>query len=142
MDTPEMSNTLDGEAVEVAPTYEALTLLLAEANEKLATAERTRKYYFDKALDLEQKVTRLDEWLTENWDDLELLAEPLAEIFGLDGEVEHTLTLNISAEVTITAERGFKVSDIDPDYDFDVSISSADRKFEVQDYSVESTSID
>ena len=117
--------------VEPLPTYEELELKLSQANTTIAN-------YRNRVVDYEYKVSKLTEWLDENWDDLEMLAEPIAEIFDIPNEKTLSVRLTIYADLEVTVPRNKTVDDLGED-DFSVEIREGYRSV-VTD--VESMSID
>lgn len=84
------------------------------------------------------KVERLDLWLTESADELDatLIAE-LCEMFDLSNEVDHEITLSISATHTLRLPRGYDLDGISQ-YDFEADVTySGDGELTWSDVSVD-----
>jgi chromosome segregation ATPase len=68
--------------------------------------------------DLKSKVSELEEYLDENWDDIdEEVRDKLCEIFGIEAEVTKTIKISVSGTVEITAPRGYDWDNIENDID-------------------------
>ena len=89
----------------------------------VTTLETARKNNLEHRIKLQNQLDKLKEYLNENYDDLELHADEIAEIMGID--LTRTIELEMSATFTVTVELGRDQdpSDIDA-YDFNVEISS------------------
>ena len=115
----------EGEAPKA--TYEELETNLATAT---ATAER---YKSDKEMFLRlltnrnDQIAKLEEYLRENWEDLDEHAEAIVEIFGLEMTSTKTFTFEVSVTVEVEAESpaydwdNFDGSEIDLDISASVS---------------------
>ena len=68
--------------------------------------------------DLKSKVSELEEYLDENWEDIdEEVRDKLCEIFGIEAEVTKTIKITVSGTVEITAPRGYDWDSIGDDID-------------------------
>lgn len=89
---------------------------------------------------LEAKVEQLTEYLDDNWEDIE--AERVAEIMGIESEVEKEVQVEISGTMTIKAPRGFDFDDLNH-ISFDVSIDTTwSSDFTIESYDLDVTSTD
>ena len=125
----------------VVKSVEELTAEIETLTSKLENAEFWRTRYADNLSTLETKVEKLEEYLDENWDEIE--AEQVAEIMGIDTEVEKEVSVEISGTITIKAPRSFDWDDIKYT-SFDVSIDtswSSDFSIESYDLDVNSTDV-
>ena len=129
------------EPTEPVKSVEELTTEMSNLTAKLENANFWRGRNADALSNLEAKVERLTEYLDDNWDDIE--AEKVAEIMGIESEVEKEVQVEISGTMTIKAPRGFDFDDHNH-ISFDVSIDttwSSDFTIESYDLDVNSTDV-
>lgn len=124
----------------VVKSVEELTAEVERLTKELGFAtsenERVSKWWRD----LERKKEALEEYLDENWDDIE--AEQVAEIMGIDAEVEKEVSVEISGTMTIKAPRGFDWDDISYS-SFSVSIETNwSETFSIESYDLDVNSTD
>jgi predicted nuclease with TOPRIM domain len=124
----------------VVKSVEELTAEVERLTKELEFAtsenERVSKWWRD----LERKKEALEEYLDENWDDIE--AEQVAEIMGIDAEVEKEVSVEISGTMTIKAPRGFDWDDISYS-SFSVSIETNwSETFSIESYDLDVNSTD
>jgi predicted RNase H-like nuclease (RuvC/YqgF family) len=127
----------------VVKTIEELTAEVADLTAKLADSELWRTRNATQISNLKGQVSSLEEYLNENWDDLDEHAEAIAELFGIDTEVEKEVQVEISGTMTIKAPRSFDWDDIKYT-SFDVSIDtswSSDFSIESYDLDVNDTTV-
>lgn len=125
----------------VVKSVEELTTEITNLTAQLENANFWRGRNADALSNLEAKVERLTEYLDENWDDIE--AEQVADIMGIESEVEKEVQVEISGTMTIKAPRGFDFDDLNH-ISFDVSIDttwSSDFTIESYDLDVNSTDV-
>jgi hypothetical protein len=93
---------------------------------------------------LEGRVSELEEYLDENWDDIDdEVREKLCQIFRIEETVEKEVTISMSGSVTVTAPRGYNWDNIDDDIDFDVTVSvSGDLETYGYGFSVDESDIE
>lgn len=124
----------------VVKSVEELTAEVERLTKELGFAtsenERVSKWWRD----LERKKEALEEYLDENWDDIE--AEQVAEIMGIDAEVEKEVSVEISGTMTIKAPRGFDWDDLSYS-SFSVSIETNwSETFSIESYDLDVNSTD
>ena len=124
----------------VVKSVEELTAEVERLTKELGFAtsenERVSKWWRD----LERKKEALEEYLDENWDDIE--AEQVAEIMGIDAEVEKEVSVEISGTMTIKAPRGFDWDDLSYS-SFTVSIETNwSETFSIESYDLDVNSTD
>lgn len=127
----------------VVKTVEELTAEVADLTAKLADSEFWRTRNATQITNLRGQVSSLEEYLDENWDDLEDHAVAIADLFGIDTEVEKEVSVEISGTMTIKAPRSYDWSDLQHT-SFDVSIDthwSSDFTIENYDLDVNSTDV-
>ena len=129
-----MSETQDTPEV-VVKSVEELTAEIATLTKELETANFWRNRISTTLSELETKVEQLTEYLDEEWDSIE--AEKVAEIMGIDTEVEKEVQVEISGTMTIKASRGFDWDDLSYS-SFEVSIDTSWSN----DFSIESYDLD
>lgn len=132
-DTQREANQMEYNADEVTGLHNRISELETQLNNKEQALELQLKYNREK----QAKIDRLDEWLSENWDNLDDTAHELAEMFDLSLTQTRTLTLTISAEVTLELPRGYDIDNIST-YDFDLELNySGDGELTWSDVAVE-----
>lgn len=102
------------------PTAEQVTIRqeLVKLNKIVTDTNLTLDSRRTEVMRLERKVSQLEEYLDENWDDIdEEIREKLCEIFDIEQEVTKTVTITVTGTVEITAPRGYDWSAIDNDID-------------------------
>lgn len=79
-------------------------------------------------------ISNLEEYLVENYDDLESHADAIAELLGLS--LTKTVEIEVNVTFTITAElkAGVDVDTID-EYNLEFTVDSTTDDFEISDYS-------
>lgn len=98
-----------------------------------ATSLYTNQKIYNKQLStIRTNVERVRDYLMENYDELELHADEIANL--LDIELTKTVELDVDVTFTVTVElqAGQTADDID-EYDFDVEITSRSDLFEIAD---------
>ena len=134
-----MSETQDTPEV-VVKSVEELTAEIATLTKELETANFWRNRLTTTLSELETKVEQLTEYLDENWDDIE--AEQIAEIMGIDTEVEKEVQVEISGTMTIKAPRSFDWDDLNY-LSFEVSIDTHwSNAFSIESYDLDVNSTD
>ena len=134
-----MSETQDTPEV-VVKSVEELTAEIATLTKELETANFWRNRLTTTLSELETKVEQLTEYLDENWDDIE--AERIAEIMGIDTEVEKEVSVEISGTMTIKAPRSFDWDDLNYS-SFEVSIDTSwSNDFSIESYDLDVNSTD
>jgi predicted nuclease with TOPRIM domain len=129
-ETPEPTEPQPKSVEELTAENETLTKQLENAN-----FWRTRNA--ETLSNLESKVEKLEEYLDENWDTLDDHAESIAEIFGIDTEVEKEVSVSISGTMTIKAPRGYDWDDLSYS-SFEVSIETNwSETFSIESYDLE-----
>jgi hypothetical protein len=100
----------------IKPTYE-------ELESALAGAKSSMDIYRSRAIALQAKVDSVDEWITEEADALtRRQVEELCDILGLASTTIKTITLEVSIEVEVSADRNFDFGDIST-WDFDIEVT-------------------
>lgn len=110
---------------------------LAKYNAReLSRFYRDSERYQKSAEDLEAKIRFAERYLKENYEDLELHADELAEILGitLTNEVEFEMTVTITGTITLPMGKSF---DDLSEYDFDVELSCNEMDYELDHYDVD-----
>jgi predicted nuclease with TOPRIM domain len=130
-DTPETPEPTE----EVVKSVEELTAEIATLTKDLETANFWRNRISTTLSELESKVEQLEEYLDEEWDSIE--AERVAEIMGIDAEVEKEVSVSISGTMRIKAPRGYDWDDLSYS-SFDVSIETNwSETFSIESYDLD-----
>jgi hypothetical protein len=129
------------------PTAEQVTIRqeLVKLNKLVRETEESLTNRRDEVRKLEGKVSELEDYLDENWDDIdEDLREKLCEIFRIDQEVTKTVNITITGSLEITAPRGYDWDNIENDLDIDgsVSITNSDLDESGYGFSVDDTEVE
>ena len=129
------------------PTAEQVTIRqeLVKLNKLVTEIETSLTNRRDEVRVLEGRVSELEEYLDENWDDIdEDLREKLCEIFKIDQEVTKTVNITITGSLDITAPRGYDWDDIESDLDIDgsVRITNSDLDESGYGFSVDDTEVE
>jgi predicted nuclease with TOPRIM domain len=118
-------------------SVEELTAEIATLTKELETANFWRNRTSTSLTELESKVEQLEEYLDENWDSLDDHAESIAEIFGIDTEVEKEVSVSISGTMTIKAPRSYDWDDLSYS-SFEVSIETNwSETFSIESFDLE-----
>ena len=136
-------DALIAEAVEVKPTYEALELLLTQHADEITRLTNLNEYYnrviTEERQTRKRQITRLETYLDDNWEDLEMVADELCDIFGIESTKEISLTIEVEFEVTVTVPRGYNADEIsESDFDFEVTTPKGDVDLYDSSYNVQS----
>jgi predicted nuclease with TOPRIM domain len=127
-ETPEPTKPQPKSIEELTAENETLT-------KQLETANFWRNRLTTTLTELESKVEQLEEYLDDNWDGIE--AERVAEIMGIDTEVEKEVSVSISGTMTIKAPRNFDWDDLSYS-SFDVSIETNwSETFSIESYDLD-----
>jgi predicted nuclease with TOPRIM domain len=127
-ETPEPTEPVVKSIEELTAENETLTKQLENAN-----FWRTR--ITDTLTKLESKVEELETYLDDEWDSIE--AERVAEIMGIDTEVEKEVSVSISGTMTVKAPRGYDWDDLAYS-SFEVSIETNwSETFSIESYDLE-----
>jgi hypothetical protein len=102
---------------------------------ELETANFWRNRNATALSELESKVEQLEEYLDDNWDSIE--AERVAEIMGIDTEVEKEVSVSISGTMTVKAPRNYDWDDLSYS-SFEVSIETNwSETFSIESYDLD-----
>ena len=102
---------------------------------ELETANFWRNRNATALSELESKVEQLEEYLDDNWDSIE--AERVAEIMGIDTEVEKEVSVSISGTMTVKAPRNYDWDDLSYS-SFEVSIETNwSETFTIESYDLD-----
>jgi predicted nuclease with TOPRIM domain len=127
-DTPEPTEPVVKSVEDLTAENEMLT-------KQLETANFWRSRNAETLSNLESKVEELEEYLDENWDSID--AERVAEIMGIDTEVEKEVSVSISGTMRVKAPRGYDWDDLSYS-SFDVSIETNwSETFSIESYDLE-----
>lgn len=99
----------------------------------------------DEVRELEGRVSDLEEYLDENWNDLdEEVREKLCEIFKIDDTITKTVNITLTGSVEIEAPRGYDWDDIENDLEIDgkVSVTNSDLSESGYGFSVDDTEVE
>jgi hypothetical protein len=130
-DTPETPEPTEPQPKSV----EELTAENETLTKQLETANFWRTRITATLTELESKVEQLEEYLDDEWDSIE--AERVAEIMGIDTEVEKEVSVSISGTMTVKAPRGYDWDDLSYS-SFDVSIETNwSETFSIESYDLE-----
>lgn len=129
------------------PTAEQVTIRqeLVKLNKLVLETEETLTNRRGDVRTLENRVGELEEYLDENWDDIdEEVREKLCEIFRIDQEVTKTVNVTITGSLDITAPRGYDWDNIENDLDIDgsVGINNSDLDASGYGFSVDDTEVE
>jgi hypothetical protein len=120
------------------PQPKSMDELVAEnemLTKQLETANFWRSRNAETLSNLESKVEQLEEYLDDEWDSIE--AERVAEIMGIDTEVEKEVSVSISGTMRVKAPRGYDWDDLAYS-SFDVSIETNwSETFSIESYDLE-----
>jgi predicted nuclease with TOPRIM domain len=119
----------------VAKSVEELTAENETLTKQLENANFWRNRITTTLTELESKVEQLEEYLDDNWDGIE--AERVAEIMGIDTEVEKEVSVSISGTMTVKAPRGYDWDDLSYS-SFEVSIETNwSETFSIESYDLD-----
>ena len=119
----------------VVKSIEELTAENETLTKQLENANFWRNRITTTLTELESKVEQLEEYLDDNWDSIE--AERVAEIMGIDTEVEKEVSVSISGTMTVKAPRGYDWDDLAYS-SFEVSIETNwSETFSIESYDLE-----
>jgi hypothetical protein len=129
------------------PTAEEVTIRqeLVKLNKLVVETAESLTNRRDEVRTLENRVGELEEYLDENWDNIdEDLREKLCEIFRIDQEVTKTVNVTITGSLDITAPRGYDWDFIENDIEIDgsVSITNSDLDTSGYGFSVDGTEVE
>jgi len=120
------------------PQPKSMDELVAEnemLTKQLETANFWRSRNAETLSELERKVEQLEEYLDDEWDSIE--AERVAEIMGIDTEVEKEVSVSISGTMTVKAPRNYDWDDLSYS-SFEVSIETNwSETFTIESYDLE-----
>ena len=127
-ETPEPTEPVAKSVKELTAENETLTKQLENAN-------FWRNRITTTLTELESKVEQLEEYLDDEWDSIE--AERVAEIMGIDTEVEKEVSVSISGTMTVKAPRGYDWDDLSYS-SFEVSIETNwSETFSIESYDLD-----
>ena len=116
-------------------SVEELTAENETLTKQLENANFWRNRITTTLTELESKVEQLEEYLDDNWDSIE--AERVAEIMGIDTEVEKEVSVSISGTMTVKAPRGYDWDDLSYS-SFEVSIETNwSETFSIESYDLD-----
>lgn len=128
------------------PTAEEVTIRqeLIKLNKLVTEKDEILTQRRSEVSTLEGRVSELEEYLDENWDDIDdEVRGKLCQIFRIEETVEREVTISMSGSVTVTAPRGYNWDNIDDDIDFDVTVSvSGDLETYGYGFSVDESDIE
>jgi hypothetical protein len=102
---------------------------------QLETANFWRSRNAEALSEIERKVEQLEEYLDDEWDSIE--AERVAEIMGIDTEVEKEVSVSISGTMTVKAPRSYDWDDLSYS-SFEVSIETNwSETFTIESYDLD-----
>jgi hypothetical protein len=120
------------------PQPKSMDELVAEnemLTKQLETANFWRSRNAEALSEIERKVEQLEEYLDDEWDSIE--AERVAEIMGIDTEVEKEVSVSISGTMRVKAPRGYDWDDLSYS-SFEVSIETNwSETFSIESYDLE-----
>jgi predicted nuclease with TOPRIM domain len=120
------------------PQPKSMDELVAENEmliKQLETANFWRSRNAEALSEIERKVEQLEEYLDDEWDSIE--AERVAEIMGIDTEVEKEVSVSISGTMRVKAPRGYDWDDLSYS-SFEVSIETNwSETFTIESYDLE-----
>lgn len=128
------------------PTAEQVTIRqeLIKLNKLVIEAEENLTNHRDEARTLKDRVTSLEEYLDENWADIdEDLREKLCDIFDIEREVTKTFRITIEGTIEITGPLGYNWDSIDEDINptVEVDINNSDLESNGYGFNHEDTTI-
>ena len=126
----------DPSAKIVIKAGEGVSVISADTVTWLNTLRQTNN---STIIDYTNRIDSVKSYLNENYDDLELHADEIAELLGI--ELSNTVEFSITAtfNVTVELERGQDPSEIDS-YDFSFDVDSSCH--EITDYDTTAVCID
>jgi hypothetical protein len=102
------------------PTAEQVTIRqeLVKLNKIVSETESTSERRWNDLIALKAKVSKLEDYLDENWSDIEEeVRNELCDIFEIEAEVTKTIKITVTGTVEITAPRGYDWDNIGDDID-------------------------
>lgn len=129
------------------PTAEQVTIRqeLIKLNKLVSDLTETVKSWKDQYYAMDSKRDSLEEYLDENWDDIdEEVRDKLCSIFGIDETVTKTVNITITGSLDIEAPRGYDWDDIENDIEIDgsVRITNSDLDESGYGFSVDDTEVE
>ena len=129
------------------PTAEQVTIRqeLVKLNKLVVNTEATSEQRWNDLVSLRRKVSELEDYLDENWDNIdEEVRDQLCELFGIDQEVTKTVNVTITGSLEITAPRGYDWDNIENDIEIDgsVRITNSDLDESGYGFSVDDTEVE
>ena len=79
------------------------------------------------------RIDDVREYLIENYDDLELHADEIAKLLGIDLSKTVDVTFQVEITATITMPVGKDFDDLS-EYDFEITLDSCDSDYEIDSY--------
>ena len=114
---------------------------LTHLNKAIVNLETDKQDYYSRLRKEQNKVTKLEEYLDENWDDIdEEVRDELCEIFDISAEITKTVNITITGTVEVTAPRGYDWDDIENALSVDVSVDG-NSDMELDSFSVDDLEI-
>jgi hypothetical protein len=89
---------------------------LEHLHKNLKSLETEKQGYYERLTTANRKVSSLEDYLDENWDDIDgEIREKLCEIFDIEDTVTKTVSITITGTLEVTAPRGYDWDNIDDD---------------------------
>jgi len=114
------------------PVYSGVTPLVLEAHE-VTSLKNNDTLRTQRIVKLSGQISDVQEYLTENYDDLDDHAVAIAKLLGIELSTELEVVFDVSITATLTVPVGKTIYDLST-FDFDVSLSSNDSDYDVEDY--------
>jgi len=118
---------------------------LTHLHKNLKSLETEKQEWYVKWQELIRKVTKLETFLDDNWNDIdEEVRDELCEIFDIEAEVTKTVNITITGSLEVTAPRGYDWDDIESDLNItaEATVTNSDLDeagygFDISDTEVE-----
>ena len=129
------------------PVAEEVTIRreLIKLNKLVTETNSSLEQRKDEVRTLTNRVDNLEEYLDENWDDLdEEVREKLCDIFHIDAEVTKTIKITVEGTIDITAPRGYDWDNIENDLNpcVEVEVTNSDLESAGYGFSHDDTTIE
>ena len=119
------------------PTAEEVTIRqeLIKLNKLVSEKDEILTQRREEVRVLEGRVTKLEEYLDENWSDIdEEVRDELCNIFNIEQEVTKTIKITVEGTIDITAPRGYDWDNIDSDLNPSVDVEICNSELEQSGY--------
>ena len=117
------------------PVYSGVTPHIIEAHE-VTSLFNNRELQAKNISKYRTQIENVRDYLVENYDDLDDHAVAIAKLLGIELSTELEVVFDVSITATLAVPVGTTVYDLST-FDFDVSLSSNDSDYDVEDYNAD-----